>query len=154
MFQLFQLFQIYVSIVSCGCCKIDRDVAHVAMVVHVCLQAPIPQCFICFLYTYVASVSDAYLKCFICLPLYVASVASGCLKSRSGCCTCCNGVLTVCSKYFICFRCMLHRFYLDVAKVDRGVAQRGQWLSLLLGRSRESTHVAFPYVFTVKIIDF
>ena len=77
-----------------------------------------PQCFICFLYTYVASVSDAFLKCFICLLLYVASVASGCFKSRSGCCTCCNGVSTICHKCFICFRRMLQRFHLDFVKVD------------------------------------
>ena len=89
-----------------------------------------PQCFIWFLYTYVASVLDACLKCFICLLLYVASVASGCFEIRSGCCTCCNGVSTICSKCFIHFRRMLQMFYLDVAKVDRGVARRDRWLSL------------------------
>ena len=30
-----------------------------------------------------ASISDACFKCFICLQTYVASVASGCFKSRS-----------------------------------------------------------------------
>jgi hypothetical protein len=29
-------------------------------------------------------------KCFICLQTHVASVASECFKSRSGCCTCYN----------------------------------------------------------------
>jgi hypothetical protein len=77
-----------------------------------------PQCFICFFYMYVTSFSDAYLKCFICFLLYVASVASGCFKSRSGYCTCCNGVSTVCPKCFICFRRMLQRFHLDLTKVD------------------------------------
>jgi hypothetical protein len=31
-----------------------------------------------------ASVSEAYFKCFTCLRAYVASVVSGCFKSRSG----------------------------------------------------------------------
>jgi hypothetical protein len=31
-----------------------------------------------------ASVSDAYFKCFICLQTYVASVASGCFRTKSG----------------------------------------------------------------------
>ena len=57
-------------------------------------------------------------KCFICILLHVASVASGCFKSKSGCCTCCNGVSTICHKCFICFRHILQMFYLDVAKVD------------------------------------
>jgi hypothetical protein len=76
------------------------------------------------LYTYIASVcpqssvSDTCIKCFICFLSYVASIATGCFKSRSGCCTCCNNVSIVCLKCFIYFRCMLQRFHLDVAKVD------------------------------------
>jgi hypothetical protein len=31
-----------------------------------------------------ASISDAYLKYFICLQTYVTSVTSGCFKTRSG----------------------------------------------------------------------
>jgi hypothetical protein len=67
---------------------------------------------------YVASVSNACLKCLIYLLLYIESVESGCFKSRSGCCTCCNGVSTVCPKYFICFRRMWQMFHSDVTKVD------------------------------------
>jgi hypothetical protein len=93
-----------------------------------------PQYLICFLYTYIANVSDACLKCFICLLLYVASVATRCFKSRPGCCTCCNGVSTVCFKCFIYFRSMLQRFHLYVAKVDRSVALRGWWLLLCEAR--------------------
>ena len=36
-----------------------------------------------------ASVSEVC-KCFICLQTYIATVASGCFKSKSGVCTCCN----------------------------------------------------------------
>jgi hypothetical protein len=120
---------------------VDRDVA---MVVHVCCKR-LSLMFYLFLYMYIASVSDACPMCFICLLLYyVASVASGCFKSRSGCFTYCNGVSTICFKYFIYFRCMLQMFYLDVTKVDQGVARRTRWLSLSLGRCRGSTHVGFP----------
>jgi hypothetical protein len=49
-----------------------------------------------------------------------------------------------CFKCFICFRHMLQIFYLDVSKVDWGVAHRGRWLSSLLGRSRGSAHMGFP----------
>jgi len=68
--------------------------------------------------THMLQVFQTCLNCFICVLLYVASVASRCFKSRSGCCTYCNCVTTICHKYFICFRYMLHRFYLDVVKVD------------------------------------
>jgi hypothetical protein len=34
----------------------------------------------------VVSVSDACLKCFICLQTYVSNVASGCFKKQIGCC--------------------------------------------------------------------
>jgi hypothetical protein len=88
-------------------------------------------------------VTDACLKCFIYLLLYVASVATRCFKSRSGYCICCNSVSTVCSKCYICFRRMLQRFHLDITKVDQGVTQRSRWLSLLR-RSRGSIHVGFP----------
>jgi hypothetical protein len=94
--------------------KVDRDIT---MVVHVCCKH-LSQCFICVLYTYVASVLDACLKCFICVLFYIASVASECFKSRSRYCTCCNDVSTICPKYFICFRRMSQKFYLDVTKVD------------------------------------
>jgi hypothetical protein len=35
-------------------------------------------------FRYFSSVLDAYFKCFICLHIYVVSVASRCFKSRSG----------------------------------------------------------------------
>jgi hypothetical protein len=74
------------------------------------LQVCLSRCCICFTYmlqvfymdvayvcngfqvfSYVfAIVSDTCFKCFICLQMYVASVASRCFKSRSGCCTCCK----------------------------------------------------------------
>ena len=85
MFQVFKVFQMYVSIVSCGCCKSRSGCCNSCT--HM-LQAFYPQCFICFLYMYVAGVSDACLKCFIYLLLYVASVVFVCFKSRPGYCIC------------------------------------------------------------------
>ena len=118
-FKYFSCFRCMFHLFHVDVAKVDWDVA---IVVHICCKYLSPM-FHLFFYTYVASVSDACLKCFICLLLYVASVASGCFKSKSGCCTCCNGVSTVCSKCFIYLRRMLQRFYLDIAKVDRVVAQ-------------------------------
>jgi hypothetical protein len=95
------------------------------------------------LYTYVASISNAQVfhpSSFCMLQVF----AFGCFKNRLGCCTCYNGVLTVCFKCFIRFRCMLQMFHLDVAKVDRDVARRSWWLSLLLGWSCGSIHMGFP----------
>ena len=111
---MFQVFQMYISIVLCECCKSRSGCCNSCT--RCCKR--LSQYFICFLYTYVASVSDACLKCLICFLLYVASVASRCFKSRSGCCTCCNGISTICHRYFICFRRMLQRFHLDFVKVD------------------------------------
>jgi hypothetical protein len=48
---------------------------------------------------------------------YAVNVSSKCFKSRSWCCTCCNGY-TTCFKCFIYFQTMLQLFYLDVLKVD------------------------------------
>ena len=113
--------------------KVDRNVV---MVVHVCCKRLSPMFHLFFIHV--------CCKCFICLLLYVASVASECFKSRSGCCTCCNGVSAVCSKCFICFRRMLRSFHPDIAKVDRSVARRGRWL--MLGRGRGPIDVGFPCV--------
>jgi len=104
----------YVSIISCGIAKVDQDVAYVAMVVHVCCK----RLFLIF-HLFFVRVCCKWLRrmsqVFMCILLYVTSVASGCFKSGLGCCTCCNDVSTVC---FICFRRMLQIFYLDVAKID------------------------------------
>ena len=57
---------------------------------------------------------------------YVASVSDRYCKSRSGCCTCCNGYICMLQVYVsnvsdvseVCCKCL----YIDVAKVDRDVA--------------------------------
>jgi hypothetical protein len=119
------MLQSYVSSVSkiCSNCfhadvvKVDWDVAYVAMVVHLCCnRLSLMFHFFCtrmlqVFQTHVSSVSSIFF-------LYVASVASECFKSRSVCCTCCNDILTICPKYFICFRHMLQMFHLDIIKVD------------------------------------
>jgi hypothetical protein len=48
--------------------------------------------------------------------MYVATVLSGCYKSRSRCCICIH-VASICFKHSRCFLCMLPMFYLDVAYV-------------------------------------
>ena len=70
---------------------------HVVSICFKCFQVfrtYVCKCFIQMLYMFAmvfksfsgvfVSVSDARLKCFICLILYVATVASECFKSRSG----------------------------------------------------------------------
>jgi hypothetical protein len=116
-FKCFSYFRCMSQLFHADVVKVDGDATYISMVVHVCCKHLFPM-FHLFLYAYVASVSDACLKCCICILLYVASVASGCFKSRLWCCTCCNGVLTVCPKCIICFICLLQKFYLDVTKLD------------------------------------
>ena len=95
------MLQMYLSNVSdvleirCKCHvdaakKVDRDVAHVAMAIHVCFK--------CMFYVF---------------QTYVLSVSSGCCKSRSGCCI----YMHVASECFRCFIHMLQVFHLDVAYV-------------------------------------
>jgi len=89
--------------------KVDRNVVYVAMVVHICCKLPFPMYHMFFFsdaccnmlqvfyldVAYVrndinyfscvfASVSYVCFNYFICLQTYVASVASGCFKNRSG----------------------------------------------------------------------
>jgi hypothetical protein len=78
---------------------------------------------------FVKQQGDIVLGSACCKPLFqvfqmfqrcVASVSHRCCKSRSGCCTCCNGY-TCMFQCFICFIRMLQVFHLDVAKVDLDV---------------------------------
>ena len=73
--------------------KVDQDVAHVAMAIHVCFK--------CMFYVF---------------QTYVLSVSSGCCKSRSGCYMYMH-VASVCFKCLRCFIRMLQVFYLDVAYI-------------------------------------
>jgi hypothetical protein len=70
--------------------KVDRDIAYVVMVVHVCCKCLFPMFHLCFR-TYVVSVFIWMLYMF---HKYIASVSSGCC---------------------ICFTHMLQVFYLDIA---------------------------------------
>ena len=60
--------------------------------------------------------SCVFCKCFICLLLYIASVASGCFKSKSSV----AHVAMAIHACFNCFRRMLQVFHLDVSKVYLG----------------------------------
>ena len=57
---------------------------------HTYVVSVLSRCCVCFTMVFkcvscvFASVSDAFFKCFICLQTYIASVAYGCFKSRSG----------------------------------------------------------------------
>jgi hypothetical protein len=95
--------------------KVDRDIAHVAIAIHICCKR--------------------MFQVFQMFHLDVACVSSGCYKSRSGCCTCCDiythmlqvyvpnvstvfeSMLQVYSKCFSYLIWMLHVFHLDVAYV-------------------------------------
>jgi hypothetical protein len=76
--------------------KVDRDVAHVVMAIHVCFKC--------------------MLQRFQLFQTYIVSVLSRCYKSRSGCCIYVH-VPSIFFKYFIC---MLQVFHLDVAYVCNG----------------------------------
>jgi hypothetical protein len=77
--------------------------------------------------TYVSSVSSGCcIRCYgyTCIfqvfqmfQTYVAS-ASVCCKSRSGCCIYIAMTIHTRFKCFICFRCKLQMFHLDISKVD------------------------------------
>jgi hypothetical protein len=114
--------------------KVDWDVAHLAMAIHICLKC--------------------MYKIFYLFRTYVASVSFGCCKSRCGCCIymqvfqvfsyicymcfiwmfahVCNGYTRVFKFFLMFYKCfsyfehMLQVFYLDIAKVDR-VLHMLQW---------------------------
>ena len=133
------MFHIYVA-------KVDRDVAYVAMVVHVCCKLLFPifhlfcrrilqlclfGCCICFTHMF---------QVFLMFQRYVAIVSDECCKSRSECCICCNGCTRILQKFVpnvssvfldvllqvcffgccICFTHILQVFYLDIAYVCNG----------------------------------
>jgi hypothetical protein len=122
----------YVAIVVRVCCKCLSSIFHLFFFVHVSLQV---------FHTHVSGV--------LYLLSYVASVTSGCLKSRSGYCTHCNGVSTICLKCFICFRRMLQIFHMNVVKVVGPIAagpvhtcrsERAQAAGVENGNERRSRH--------------
>jgi hypothetical protein len=138
--------------------KVDRDVAYVAIVVHICCKLLFPT-FLLFFHTYVASVfiwilhmfhtyvaivlsgcwcflsvSDACFKYFIYLRTYIASVASGYLKSRSD-------VTSPSSPSAISPRCLFLAFYCLASFSDCG-GGAGGWRR---GRGRERRAHALPF---------
>jgi len=100
MFQMFHLYQTYVARFSSGCCK-SRSGCYVYMHIasvffkyfrcFILLCASVSSgCCICLQWfsnvfqAFSQVFSDACFKCFICLLLYVATVAFGYFKSRLG----------------------------------------------------------------------
>jgi hypothetical protein len=64
-------------------------------------------------------ISNVCSKCFRCFHIYVASVLSGCCKTRSVCCICCYGYTCIFQVYVSSVSSrMLQMFLLDVSKVD------------------------------------
>jgi hypothetical protein len=106
--------------------KIDRDVAYVAMVVHLCCKLLFPL-FHLFFQTYVASVFIWKLHMF---HAYVANILSGCcvrVAEVFKCFMCFSQVFqTHVSNVSCVFRRMLQMFHLNIAKVDR-VLHMLQW---------------------------
>jgi hypothetical protein len=99
-FQMFHLFQTYVASVLSKCCKSKSGCCLYMHVAGICFKwflvfyTYVCKCFIWMLHIFAmifkyffrcfASVSNTCFKCFICLLLYIATVAFGCFKSRSG----------------------------------------------------------------------
>jgi hypothetical protein len=93
---MFHLFQTYVASVYLDVAKVNLEVAYTYTLQTYVLS--VFRCFICSMFASTSSgcciclqwflgvfisVSDACFKCFICLLLYVATVAAGCFESRS-----------------------------------------------------------------------
>jgi hypothetical protein len=74
----FICFRRYVSSVSCGRCKVDRDVAYVVMIIHVCCKCLFPMFHLFF--------SDVYCKC--ALSGYCICFTHMLQVFLSGCCIC------------------------------------------------------------------
>jgi hypothetical protein len=129
------MFQMYVASVLCGYCKVDWDVAYVAMVVHVCCKLLFSMLHL-FFQTYVASVFIWMLHMF---HTYVASVLSRCCVCFIMVFKCSSGafasVSDACFKYFIYLGRTLQVLYLDVLKVDRVLHLRPYFLLSRLGVS-------------------
>ena len=117
-FKYFRCFRGTLQVFYMDVAKVYRDVAHVAMAIHVCCKRPFQMFYLPFsnvcckcAYLDVAYVSCICCKCFIwmlCMFTMVSSVFSVFASASDAC--------------FKCFRCMLQVFYIDVAKVDRNVA--------------------------------
>ena len=89
----FSSFSGMLQVFRIGVVKVDRDVEHVAMAMHVCFK-----CIFQMFYLY---------------QTYVARFLSGCCKSRSRCYV----YMHVASLFFKCFILLLQVFHLDVAYV-------------------------------------
>jgi hypothetical protein len=101
--------------------KVDRDVAHVAIAIHVCCKR-LFEMFHPFFQTCVASALTGFCICF---HTDVASVCSNFFSISNERCKCFiwmlhmshTDVAHVCFKCFIYFRCMLQQVFLCVASV-------------------------------------
>ena len=128
MFQVFQIFQRYVANILYRCCKVDRDVAHVAMAIHVCFKCRFQKFHLfqtyvvnilfrccktrsgCCIYMQVFQVfSHVYCKCFI-LMFAMATHVFSCFSWYFA------SVSDICCKCFICFGRMLQVFHPDVTQ--------------------------------------
>jgi hypothetical protein len=83
--------------------KVDQDVAHVAMIVHVCCKL----LFLMFIYFFRRMLQVRLSGCCICFHTYDASVLSGCCVCFYNGFKCFSGVFAsvsdACFKSFICF---------------------------------------------------
>jgi hypothetical protein len=102
--------------------KVDQDIAHVAMTIHVCFK-----CIFLMFHTYIASVvSVCFIYIYACCKrmfqvfrvfhTYVASVSSKCCICLQWLHTCFQIFSGVCK----CFRHMLQVFHLNIAYVCNG----------------------------------
>jgi hypothetical protein len=98
-FKCFRCFRGMLQVFHINVAKVDLDVAHVAIAIHVCCKS--------------------LFNMFHLFQTYVATVLSGCCKSRFRCCIY-KHVASVYFKCFMCFIRMLQVFCLNVAYVCNG----------------------------------
>jgi hypothetical protein len=131
-FKFYRCFQRYVVSVL-YVVKVNRDIAHVSMTIHVCFECKF-QMFHMF-QMYVPSVlfecCKSRFKCYIYMQVFQLFLYVCCKRFLSGVSSlqwlytwffsffwCFASVLDICYKCFGCFGYMLHMLYLNVAKVD------------------------------------
>ena len=118
-FEYFRCFRCMLQVFQMDVVKVDRDVAYVAMVVHVYCKGLLPMFHLCFsdacckcVYLDVAYVLHIRCMCFIWV-LHMVAIVSKCVA-----CVFLQVFQKHVSSVSTAFRCMLQLFYLDVSKVN------------------------------------
>jgi hypothetical protein len=144
-FECFRCFRGMLQVFQMDVVKVDRDVAYVEMVVHVCCKGLLPMFHLCFLD---ACCKYVYLDVLYMFQTYAACVLSGCcvwLQWFSSVFRCFFQVFEKhVSSVSSAFVRMLQLLYLDVSKVDR-VLHLSSSSSATSSRCVLSALVKYPY---------